>query len=225
MDYILEIDDLLTEDFCNKVISRFEMDNRKQKGATIGGVDDKIKKSIDLPISCSPLRDDWDDVVKEVGDCVVRGLKEYMSHMNDEGLDRRNTIGMLINDSSIGLPQIQKTEKGGYYKWHHDYSGNRLFTYIIYLNDVEEGIGGTTEFLCGKNIQPKVGKLVIFPSTFTYIHRGKKLEKGKKYILTNFVYDGIPIDVHNKQSQMSEIPPDELESIEEETPEPENDDI
>jgi hypothetical protein len=53
------------------------------------------------------------------------------------------------------------------------------------LNDVEEDSGGTTEFSCGKIIQPKAGKIVFFPCTWTYFHRGKTLEKGIKYIATN----------------------------------------
>ena len=61
----------------------------------------------------------------------------------------------------------------------------KIFTYIIYLNDVEKDSGGTTEFSCGKTIQPKAGKIVFFPCTWTYFHRGKTLEKGVKYIATN----------------------------------------
>jgi hypothetical protein len=94
----------------------------------------------------------------------------------------------ILIESHVYPPQIQRTEPSEYYHWHHDQSRNshwKLFTYIIYLNDVEEDSGGTTEFSCGKNIQPKVGKIVFFPSTWTYFHRGKTLEKGVKYIATN----------------------------------------
>ena len=53
------------------------------------------------------------------------------------------------------------------------------------MNDVEKDSGGTTDFSCGKIIQPKAGKIIFFPSTWTYYHRGKTLEKGVKYIATN----------------------------------------
>jgi hypothetical protein len=56
------------------------------------------------------------------------------------------------------------------------------------LNDVPVEHGGCTEFLMGKKIQPKKGTLLFFPATWNYIHRGKKLEKGNKYIATGFVY-------------------------------------
>lgn len=43
--YIFEIDDALPRDFCEDVISRFECDERKQKGETITEVNEKLKKS------------------------------------------------------------------------------------------------------------------------------------------------------------------------------------
>jgi hypothetical protein len=224
MDYILEIDDVLPRDFCEDVISRFEQDQRKGPGETVGGLDEKVKKSTDLAISATSLRSDWQDVIDKVGDCVNHALATYQTYVNDEGLDRALSIHKTINDCTIGLPQIQKTEKNGFYGWHHDGHLNRNFTYIFYLNDVEEGTGGTTEFLCGKTVQPKAGKLVIFPATLTYIHRGTKLKEGVKYIMTNFIFQGRPIHTHPNPEEMkneeSKITP-----IEEEIPKPENDEI
>ena len=223
-DYILEIDDVISKEFCQDVISRFEKDERKVIGATIGGINEKIKKSVDLPISMKGLREEWQDIIDKIGTHVNQALLQYQEYMASDGLDRQFSIYKTINNSTIGLPQIQKTEKGGFYVWHHDGDLNRIFTYIFYLNDIKEDIGGTTEFLCGKTIQPKAGKLVIFPSSLTYIHRGTELKEGTKYIMTNFIYQGPPIFRHPKDeevgSENSKITP-----IEEEIPEPENDDI
>ncbi|ALI95592.1 hypothetical protein APZ24_gp219 [Ostreococcus lucimarinus virus 2] len=226
MEYILEIDDVVSKEFCEDVISRFEQDQRKGPGETVNGLNEKVKKSTDLPISATSLRSDWQDVIDKVGECVNEVLVEYQEHVDAEGLDRGFSIHKTINGVTIGLPQIQKTERDGFYTWHHDSHLNRVFTYILYVNDVEEGIGGTTEFLCGKTIQPKAGKLVIFPATFTYIHRGTKLKEGTKYIMTNFIYQGLPIHKHPNdeevKSENSKITPIEEEP---EPPIPENDDI
>jgi len=220
--YILEIDDVLPRDFCEDVISRFEIDERKTMGSTINGVNEKVKKSVDLGIVLFPK--EWDDVLDKVGNCVNSAIDKYKEHLIENALDRNGAIGKTINDCTIGLPQIQKTEKNGFYGWHHDGHFNRNFTYIFYLNDVEEGTGGTTEFLCGKTVQPKAGKLVIFPATLTYIHRGTKLKEGVKYIMTNFVFQGRPIHTHPNAEEVkneeSKITP-----IEEEIPKPENDEI
>ena len=224
MDYILEIDNAVSKEFCEDVISRFENDERKIIGATISGVDEKVKKSKDLPISTSDLSGDWQDVIHKVADGVHEALRGYQVYLQEEGLDRVLSAHKTVNSATIGFPQIQKTEKDGFYTWHHDGHLNRILTYILYLNDVEEGVGGTTEFLNRGHIQPKAGKLVIFPANLAYIHRGTKLKKGAKYLITNFIYEGPPILVHPHTKQMkneeSKITP-----IEEEIPKPENDEI
>jgi hypothetical protein len=226
MDYILELDDVLTKEFCKDVISRFEKDENKIPGATMRGVDENIKKSTDLAISVHDNRKNWQDVIDKVCDCIQYGLKKYKDYTHEEGLDRCGSVETYINQTCIGLPQIQKTEKDGFYIWHHDGSLNRVLTYIIYLNDVEEGTGGTTEFLNRGHIQPKAGKLVIFPANFAYIHRGVKLRKGVKYIITNFIWDGSPIHVHPDESVSNVVNPNPgLKSINEVNEEPENDDI
>ena len=227
MDYILEIDNAVSKEFCEDVISRFEKDERKVTGSTVGGVDEKVKKSIDLPISSSSIRGDWQDVVDEVGECLNEALLKYQDYVHTEGLDRCLAVHKSVNNATIGLPQIQKTEKDGFYTWHHDGFLNRILTYIIYLNDVEEGVGGTTEFLNRGHIQPKAGKLVIFPANLTYVHRGTKLKEGVKYLITNFIYEGPPITTHPKHERLGQGTNDtfKMESVEEEIPKPENDEI
>ncbi len=92
---------------------------------------------------------------------------------------------------SIVLNKIQRTKVGqGYHVWHYETSSrsscNRLLTYIVYLNDVEEG--GETEFLyLHKRVKPVAGTCVIFPASFTHTHRGNPPLSNDKYILTGWV--------------------------------------
>ena len=92
---------------------------------------------------------------------------------------------------TIYTNKIQKTSpKGGYHVWHYE-SGNRayanrLLTYILYLNDIEDG--GETEFLYqSQRVKPEKGTLVIFPAGFTHVHRGNPPLKEDKYIITGWV--------------------------------------
>jgi hypothetical protein len=88
--------------------------------------------------------------------------------------------------------KIQKTlPTEGYHVWHiehgkgHDNEA-RAFVFSIYLNDVEEG--GETEFLhFSKRVQPKKGRIVIWPAAFPYLHRGNPPLSGEKYILTSWM--------------------------------------
>lgn len=85
----------------------------------------------------------------------------------------------------------QITKPGeGYHVWHCEamdmQSSVRLLSYILYLNDIDEG--GETEFLYyKKRIKPKAGTLLVFPAYFTHTHRGNtNLSDKDKVILTGW---------------------------------------
>lgn len=87
--------------------------------------------------------------------------------------------------------KVQKTlPGGGYHIWHCENGEkmlrNRIATYILYLNDVEEG--GETEFLyCQRRVAAKKGRLVIFPANYPWTHRGNPPLSGEKYIMTGWI--------------------------------------
>ena len=110
-------------------------------------------------------------------------------------------------DPALGEPvQGQRYEAGQEFKPHTDYfepggtdydkycsvAGNRTWTFMIYLNDVEAG-GGTRFKMVGKTFQPETGKLVCWnnkrddgsPNPAT-LHHGMKVRKGVKYIITKW---------------------------------------
>ena len=89
--------------------------------------------------------------------------------------------------------KIQKTLPGqGYHIWHVEHDPRRtpecrrILAWTIYLNDMDEG--GETEFLHQKiRVAPKAGRIVIWPATFPYLHRGNPPLKGEKYIITSWM--------------------------------------
>ncbi|MXO72489.1 prolyl hydroxylase family protein [Alteraurantiacibacter buctensis] len=110
-------------------------------------------------------------------------------------------------DPAHGEPvQGQRYAVGQEFKAHTDYfepggvdferycglTGNRTWTCMIYLNDVEAG-GGTRFKVINKTFQPEAGKLVCWnnkrldgrpnPST---LHHGMKVRKGVKYVITKW---------------------------------------
>jgi hypothetical protein len=71
--------------------------------------------------------------------------------------------------------QIQKYNKNtGKYIYHHDYTCHweekqmREITFLWYLNYVTEG--GQTDTLGQYNVNPEAGKLLLFPSSWTFPH-------------------------------------------------------
>ena len=68
---------------------------------------------------------------------------------------------------------------------------DRVFAWMTYLNDVEEG--GETEFLYQNRREEAVkGDVLMFPAGFTHTHRGNPPIGNSKYLVTSWgvVQDG-----------------------------------
>ncbi|MBL0965815.1 MAG: 2OG-Fe(II) oxygenase [Blastomonas sp.] len=110
-------------------------------------------------------------------------------------------------DPAYGEPlQGQRYAEGQEFKPHTDYfapdgrdfqrycalSGNRTWTFMIYLNDV--AAGGATRFkLLDKTFQPEAGKLLCWNNRLAdggvnhaTLHHGMKVRKGVKYVITKW---------------------------------------
>lgn len=110
-------------------------------------------------------------------------------------------------DPAYGEPlQGQRYAEGQEFKPHTDYftpggrdfarfctlSGNRTWTFMIYLNEV--GAGGATRFkVLDKTFQPEAGKLLCWNNRLSdgrvnpaTLHHGMKVRKGVKYVITKW---------------------------------------
>ena len=89
-----------------------------------------------------------------------------------------------------GSVYLQRTKPlEGYHVFHCENSNwayrHRVLAWMIYLNDVEEG--GETEWLYQQlKVKPKKNTAVIWPGSFTHLHRGNPPISGTKYILTGW---------------------------------------
>lgn len=174
----------LPKSFCDNVIEKFEKDDRKYQGTTADGVELDIKRSLDLYISAL---EDWKSFDEVFFESLNKNLNEYWKQ-----LPTMFKGGEMVEkyEDDTGY-QIQKTKPGDFYTWHSDAmtdgDGNlRVVTFIWYLNDVKHD--GYTEFVDGTKIQPEAGKIVIFPSTWEYLHRGVCPKSETKYICTGWVF-------------------------------------
>ncbi len=118
---------------------------------------------------------------------------EDIREMNDE-----NLAGIIRYIYRLGSVNIQKYKKakGGYHHWHSEHyphpsdpnqdSLHRVLLFSFYLNDITEG-GETEFFYQEKKVQPKTGRLIIAPASFTHTHKGNVPKSGDKYFLTSWV--------------------------------------
>lgn len=202
--FIVLTENSLDKEFCEHVIEKFEKDDRKQAGA-VGPkreFNPALKLSTDLQITWLP---EWVEEDGEFFRSLSEGMKHYASQKFLKDLTGEESeagrFGILEEPLEDAGYQIQRTDPGGYYNWHQDWShrrdmGSRMLTYIWYLNDVTQG-GGYTEFLDGTMIYPKQGNLLIFPATWNYYHRGVPPVKDTKYIATGWMY--LNYDKRNEQ--------------------------
>lgn len=196
-DFILEIPNNLSEKFCNIVIDQFEKDDRKKDGVVgmFRRIDKNVKTSIDLCLNevknDTPFWNDVDKVLsKKLSDAIIQ-YKNYISEKFDDYT--AENWGIFLNDMHDTGYQIQRTDPGGFYVWHNDFmvenSRSRYLTFIWYLNTLEKDQEGNTEIIDDIKIRPETGKLLIFPATWTTVHRGGVLKYGKKYLITGWLYN------------------------------------
>jgi hypothetical protein len=188
-DFILIVENAVPPEVCERYIEFFKIMNMRGRsytresstpGTTRMQIDDRaldiVQRSIVEDLEFRNLGQEFDGFFW--ANCYAPYaakypiLKEYAPH-------------------KIFRIKIQRTLPGqGYHTWHAEDMGqdvsDRLMTFIIYLNDVEEG--GETEFLYQhKRVKPKTGTCVLWPATYTHPHRGNPPLKGEKYILTGWV--------------------------------------
>jgi prolyl 4-hydroxylase len=176
---LFQVRDFLSPDHCRQLIELIDKDRRPSTIADPNG-DNYFRTSETCDLARS--------------DPIVQRLEALLHELN--GID-----------PALGEPvQGQRYDVGQEFKAHTDYftpgtadfekfcsdSGQRTWTFMVYLNEVEAG--GATRFkTVGKTFQPEVGKLVCWnnkrpngelnPNT---LHHGMKVRKGLKYVITKW---------------------------------------
>jgi prolyl 4-hydroxylase len=166
-------------DLCRELIAMIEVDRRPSTLADDNGDPGfRTSETCDLPAD----------------NCLVQALEDQF-------------FAFSALDPAFGEPiQGQRYIVGQEFKPHTDYfdphgadyarfcalSGQRTWTFMIYLNDV--AAGGATRFrMLDKTFQPEAGKLLFWnnrlpdgtvnPAT---LHHGMKVRNGVKYVITKW---------------------------------------
>jgi hypothetical protein len=120
------------------------------------------------------------------------GVKKYIDLMIQTGLGIcLETSNALIINEDDGYVLLKYTP-GGKYDIHYDQAvhenktkGARIVSSILYLNDDFQG--GETYFKYQDyTVQPKPGRLVFFPSTYTHPHAALPIKEGVKYAVVTW---------------------------------------
>lgn len=207
--YIGIYNNSLDGEYCNYLINIFENHKDKFPGHTLGGIDKNIKDTDDLLINTSCSDKTLLEIEEKLSNELINKLNVYLKMLNNT-FPENNPYNFFLNkiiSNNHGF-QLQRYIKGvGKFTYHNDFTidwgskTHRIITFMWYLNDIEEG--GETEFFGNYKIKPEKGKLVFFPATWTFPHRGCVPISSNKYILTGWLYEGI--DGNNIKNNMSDI--------------------
>jgi prolyl 4-hydroxylase len=189
MNFIYTKPQALSKEVCEKFIENFETSPLINKGHifTNGKVTEapEIKSSSDITFNPTYLYHPiWGDLLKHLVNIVEEGINEYTLKFS-EGL---YNISEFKLDPLFNIQRYYSGE--GYHKFHCERGANskdlrRVLVWMLYLNDVTDG--GQTEFYYQQHKEvPEQGKLVIWPSDWTHIHRGITSSTQTKYILTGW---------------------------------------
>ncbi len=186
-NFIGVYDNYITKEECNKAIKLYE--NQDKFNNTINRISQENASILDKQdqqfYAAGNNVEIWWDALKPLMLNFDMAWKHYL-----ENTGAKQAYG----DGPFHLTtlKIQKTlPTEGYHVWHIEHGKGfdnepRAFVYSIYLNDVEKG--GETEFLnFSKRVEPKTGRIVIWPAAFPYVHRGNPPLSGEKYILTSWM--------------------------------------
>lgn len=186
-DFIWSKKDSLDESFCSHVIHRFDTTDGTYDGLV--GSDRRLDPGVKITRDFSLTgRKDWLEEDKTFFKALKKGLKEYTNYLNTIHHNCMPPQHYKMRDNGY---KLQRYEPDGFYDWHNDWmmdkSGSRVIVFMWYLNTIREEDCGYTEFGDGTRIQPECGKLLLFPATWSYLHRGYP-PKVRKYLCNGWVF-------------------------------------
>ena len=191
-NFIGVYDNYITPDECKKAIKLYEdLDkfNRTINRQAFEKTPTLKKQDQQLFCDARTLSVWWEDLKSLVINFDM-ALKHYNENTGaDHAFDIKKTNSNQFHYTTLKIQKTLPTE--GYHVWHIEHAKGfpdeaRALVFSVYLNDVEEG--GETEFLhFSKRVKPKTGRIVIWPASFPYLHRGNPPLSGEKYILTSWM--------------------------------------
>ena len=222
--YIAEYKEALDVEKCESLVSNLLEDFSNPgfftQGPTIGGVNTSIKRCMDTgfmdPNVYTP------DSTRYYHQ--YSSMQEYLyARIWSCVLDYTQTFRQFWSIPNLDITglRIQRYFKNdGFYREHVDGlpwdiprpDGNgrnqtRVLAVLVYLNTVTDG-GGTGFSVHGHSVDAEIGKIVVFPTTWTHPHMGLVPYSSDKWIISSFIttspnfdenIDDVPVNTINHE--------------------------
>lgn len=176
--YIKTYDKVISQDICNELIAKFEASQDQQTRTEY----ENHRYFTEININ---QHKDWEGMVNG----LYATLKPYIERY-------KNDCKIQFNQwpDKFGFEQIRfkKYNADGVdeFKSHVDVgdyaSAKRFLVFFLYLDDNKKGETGFDEY--NIKVQPKPGRLLMFPPLWTYLHTAYKPVDKPKYIIGSYLH-------------------------------------
>lgn len=185
MSYVRVYDNILPKLFCKNTVQKFENQVEQQKNVVFDG--HRSFTEINLNQNEATWKQEIDFLMSSAQQAVIEYKKnvgiDEMSWPAEYGFEEFRMKRYLPNDKD----EIQ---------FHVDVesheSARRFLVFFWYLNDVFEG--GETMFQLNKTVPPKIkvqpreGRLLMFPPLWTHPHIASRPKDSNKYIIGSYLH-------------------------------------
>lgn len=178
--FVMQCPGVFSESYCQSLIADFENAHNKVR-----------RDSVHHIHSHGESRKTFTEML--MPDAYYNANKNLIKYVYNVYRDQLYKLVCLPDEYAIEAARMKRYDVGQGFGWHTDVgdevSAKRMLVCMTYLNDNFEG--GETEFemIDGNlTIKPETGKLVVFPATFTFPHRGNVLQLGSKYIINQYIH-------------------------------------
>lgn len=185
MDYVATFDNVLSQELCGEIIDLFEDHVDQQQDTLLDG--HRSFKEINITANLEV----WNGVQDKLLNTAQQYLGAYMQKFQIDNLAWPEKVGYEQFRMKRYMPNDK--DEFAYHVDVGDYaSARRFLVFFWYLNDVEEG--GETAFQrhralpIEQKVQPKAGRLLIFPPLWTHPHIGMRPISGPKYIIGSYLH-------------------------------------
>ena len=190
MDNLIRVyDDVIDEESCQKLIEKFEKFEEHFEEVYEKDEEERISfKQLQLvkfkeweSVQQGMLELFQDYIVRYKMDCNIKD-KQWPQEYGYEAIRMKR---YLNNDIDRFDPHVDVLDHN---------TARRFLAFFIYVNDVDEG--GETKFVnlnkegtyIPLTVNPKRGRLLMFPPMWPWYHAGLKPESGKKYLIHSYCH-------------------------------------
>ena len=190
MDNLIRVyDDVIDKDSCNLLIGKFETNEEQHETVYEEDGDEKIAfKQLQMvkfeewkSIQEGMLEVFQDYIMAYINDCKI-APKQWPQTYGYEAIRMKR---YLNNNYDRFDPHVDVMNQE---------TSRRFLSFFIYLNDVDEG--GETEFISINKpgtyiplkIEPRRGRLLMFPPLWMYYHAGLKPVSNSKYLINSYCH-------------------------------------